>query len=41
VPLINEIFELKNAYSGEFSKKDDMKIQTFMSHLSRLGIEVV
>jgi hypothetical protein len=31
----------KDAYSGEFSKKDDMKIQTFMNHLSRLGIEVV
>jgi len=27
--------------SGNISKKDDMKIQTFMNHLSRLGIEVV
>jgi hypothetical protein len=27
--------------SNNTSKKDDMKIQTFMNHLSRLGIEVV
>jgi hypothetical protein len=27
--------------SNNISKKDDMKIQTFMNHLSRLGIEVV
>ena len=31
----------KDAYEGNFSKKDNMKIQTFMNHLNSLGIKVI